>query len=174
MSAREPQPPARQEDPEPTREASARELGLQARIAQLEQEVARLTARPTPPHGEQEGPLKAVSRYLRRQPPGGSDDALVEYQALSEALSQVFPIGVFRLQADGTLSHVDQSLSTMFGLTPDEFVDYGWFRRIHPDDLPEVKEYWDRAISDGEALSLEFRIRLPDGEKNEKKKCSRF
>lgn len=163
MSAREPQSPARQEHPEPTREVSARELELQARIAQLEQEVARLTARPTPPHGEQAGPLKAVSRYRRRQPPGGSDDALVEYQALSEALSQVFPIGVFRLQADGTLSHVDQSLSTMFGLTPDEFVDYGWFSRIHPDDLQEVKEHWNRATLDGETLSLEFRIRMPDG-----------
>lgn len=165
MSAREPQSPARQEHPEPTREVSARELELQARIAQLEQEVARLTARPTQAHahGEQEGPLKAVSRYRRRQPPGGSDDTLVEYQALSEALSQVFPIGVFRLEADGTLSHVDQSLSTMFGLSPDEFVDYGWFSRIHPDDLQEVKEHWNRATLDGETLSLEFRIRMPDG-----------
>ncbi|MFP5466511.1 MAG: PAS domain-containing protein [Gammaproteobacteria bacterium] len=163
MSAREPLPPTRQEAPETLREDPVRVHELQSRIDQLEHENAQLREQLAQAASTQAGPLKALSRYRQGARPGGPDDAQDEYQVLSEALSRVFPIGVFRLQADGSLSHIDQSLSDMFGLSADEFVDYGWLSRIHPDDLSEVKEHWDRAIADGETLSMEFRIRLPDG-----------
>lgn len=161
MTVREPQRPA---EPADSRSGdTARERHLLDRISHLEQENARLRAQVSASRGRHESLLRPVSRF--RQGIGAdADDAQVEYSALFDALSQAFPIGVFRLQADGTLSHVDDSLSAMFALSADEFVEYGWLGRIHPEDLADVKENWDRAIAGEESLSTEFRIQLPGGE----------
>lgn len=92
---------------------------------------------------------------------GRASSAQFEYEALFGALASVFPIGIFRTDESGALTHVDQQLQHIFGMPREAFSAFGWLQRVHPDDTERVKAHWARAISLGEALSLEFRLGRP-------------
>jgi PAS domain S-box-containing protein len=87
----------------------------------------------------------------------------LDYEALLAAMSSVFPIGVFRTDSAGVLTHIDDSLQRIFDLDPAEFQNYGWFSRVHPDELKSVQAAWIKGIQQGQPTSLEFRLRFPDG-----------
>ncbi len=87
--------------------------------------------------------------------------AQLEYEALFAALGSAFPIGIFRTDQAGLLTHVDARLQEIFALDKHDFPNFGWLDRIHPDDLERVQEHWVRGISTGESLSLEFRVVRP-------------
>ncbi|MDO9433800.1 PAS domain-containing sensor histidine kinase [Hydrogenophaga sp.] len=89
------------------------------------------------------------------------DTAKLEYEALFAALAGVFPIGVFRTDRAGLLTHVDEKLQGIFALQREDFPNFGWLNRVHPDDLERVQEHWVRGISTGESLSVEFRLVRP-------------
>lgn len=84
--------------------------------------------------------------------------AQLEYSALFAALGSAFPIGIFRTDQAGLLTHVDARLQEIFGLDKHEFPNFGWLDRVHPDDLPRVQDHWIRGIATGESLSVEFRL----------------
>ncbi len=88
----------------------------------------------------------------------------IEYEALFSALASVFPIGVFRTDHAGVLTHVDEKLQAIFALKKQDFPNFGWLSRVHPDDLERVQRHWFRAISEAETLSVEFRLVRPDNE----------
>jgi len=90
--------------------------------------------------------------------------AQLEYSELFAALASVFPMGVFRTDHTGVLTHVDEQLERIFGLSRQDFPNFGWLDRVHPDDLERVRQSWIQAISRGEGLSVEFRIIRPDAE----------
>jgi len=87
--------------------------------------------------------------------------APLEYEALFSALGSAFPIGIFRTDQAGLLTHVDARLQQIFALDKQDFPNFGWLDRVHPDDLQRVQEHWVRAISTGESLSVEFRVVRP-------------
>jgi PAS domain S-box-containing protein len=62
--------------------------------------------------------------------------------------------------------HIARSpeLYALFGLEPrtDEGPGWGWDDRVHPQDLPRVREVIDGAIAEGRDYRLEFRVRLSD------------
>ena len=89
--------------------------------------------------------------------------AQLDYEALLAALSSVFPIGIFRIDSTGALTHVDQALQRIFSLESRDFQAFGWMKRVHPDDVTMVREAWIECIERGAALSLEFRLQHPDG-----------
>lgn len=90
--------------------------------------------------------------------------APLEYEALFAALGSAFPIGIFRTDQAGLLTHVDARLQEIFGLEKHDFPNFGWLDRVHPDDLPRVQEHWVRGIATGESLSVEFRLIRPGNE----------
>ncbi|WP_300658141.1 PAS domain-containing protein [Hydrogenophaga sp.] len=90
--------------------------------------------------------------------------AHLEYEALFAALGSAFPIGIFRIDQAGLLTHVDARLQQIFALEKHDFPNFGWLDRVHPDDLPGVQEHWIRGIATGESLSLEFRLVRPGNE----------
>ena len=93
--------------------------------------------------------------------PGASSEqtaAKLAYEALFTALSSAFPIGVFRTDHAGVLTHVDAQLEHIFGLPKSDFPNFGWMALVHPDDLQNVREAWARAVAEHVALSVEFRI----------------
>ncbi|MDQ5978574.1 MAG: hypothetical protein QG602_1548 [Verrucomicrobiota bacterium] len=59
----------------------------------------------------------------------------------------------------------DAAMIEIFGLAPAAFSgnEDDWFRRIHPDDLPRVRQLDWSALEPGEALIFEYRIMRPDG-----------
>jgi PAS domain S-box-containing protein len=90
--------------------------------------------------------------------------APLEYEALFAALGSAFPIGIFRTDQAGLLTHVDSRLQQIFALNRHDFPNFGWLDRVHPEDLPRVQEHWIRGIATGESLSLEFRLVRPGDE----------
>lgn len=97
-------------------------------------------------------------------PADGPQPAQLEYEALFAALGSVFPIGIFRTDEAGMLTHVDGHLQQIFGLERDEFPNFAWLNRVHPEDLERVQAHWVRAVSRGEGLSVEFRLLKPENQ----------
>ncbi|MGC4396358.1 PAS domain S-box protein [Hydrogenophaga sp. T2] len=96
---------------------------------------------------------------LPLEPTGaGAPVAPFEYEALFNALGSVFPIGIFRTDEAGLLTHVDAQLLQICGMQRDELPNFGWLKNVHPDDAERVQAHWVRVISRGEALSIEFRL----------------
>ncbi|WP_302173990.1 PAS domain S-box protein [uncultured Hydrogenophaga sp.] len=108
-------------------------------------------------------PLSLDSALLPGQT-GSVPTAQLEYRELFAALASVFPMGVFRTDHTGVLTHVDGQLEQIFGLSKPDFPNFGWLDRVHPDDLERVRQSWIQAISRGEGISVEFRIVRPDAE----------
>lgn len=68
------------------------------------------------------------------------------------------------LNRDGTVRYESPVVARMLGYTPEERVGRNGFEHIHPDDLPQVKQTFARAIQHpGATASLEFRARHKDG-----------
>ncbi|MGX5651700.1 PAS domain-containing sensor histidine kinase [Hydrogenophaga borbori] len=108
-------------------------------------------------------PLSLVSA-LDADRDGRPAQAKLEFEALFAALASVFPIGVFRTDEGGLLTHIDSQLQQIFGLQREDFPNFGWLARVHPEDLERVQAAWVRGISRGESLNVEFRIVKPGNE----------
>lgn len=129
-------------------QVSARERALEAEVQALRAELAQLRR-------------AAAPASLGSSPRSESPDP---YSALLAALNSVFPIGMFRVAADGALQQVDAMMQQIFGLQPQEFTGFGWMRCVHPDDLALVQARWNEGVASGKASSLEFRIVRPGSE----------
>jgi PAS domain S-box-containing protein len=78
-------------------------------------------------------------------------------------LARVSPVGIFRCDPDGNCLYVNERLSELTGLTPEEASGYGWVRAIHPSDRERIAEEWRRTVEDGEQFRSEYRYLRPDG-----------
>jgi PAS domain S-box-containing protein len=83
-------------------------------------------------------------------------------EAMLAALSSVFPIGIFRTDVAGNLTHVDESLQRIFGLRADEFPAMGWLKHVHADDRERVRDTLIRGARQAIAVSVEFRFVRPE------------
>ncbi|MGI9217866.1 MAG: PAS domain-containing sensor histidine kinase, partial [Hydrogenophaga sp.] len=101
---------------------------------------------------------------LRATGKGVEPLAKLEYEGLLAALASVFPIGVFRVDPTGLLTHVDEALQRIFGLQPEAFTNLGWLRLVHPQDLERVQQHWAQSIARSDSLSVEFRLIRSNGE----------
>ncbi len=81
------------------------------------------------------------------------------YRSLTESLPQL----VCMVRVDGMTEYCNQSWMKYTGLTLKQTQDSGWQQVIHPDDLPLAMKQWTDALENGNAYSLEFRIRRVDG-----------
>ncbi|MCW5672403.1 MAG: PAS domain S-box protein [Hydrogenophaga sp.] len=126
----------------------------------------RLSGQPDTPDQKRQAtlPLPLETALEPATPDRSAQTAQIEYEALFSALASVFPIGVFRTDHAGVLTHVDEKLQAMFALQKTDFPNFGWLSRVHPDDLERVQKHWFRAISEAEPLSVEFRLVRPHNE----------
>ncbi|HEX5738308.1 MAG TPA: PAS domain-containing protein, partial [Hydrogenophaga sp.] len=109
-------------------------------------------------------PLSLESALLQRgDDNAGSGIAYLEYKAVFAALSAIFPIGIFRIDHTGVLTHVDDQLKAIFSLEQTDFPHFGWLERVHPEDRDRVREAWNEGIQLAEERSIEFRLIKPDG-----------
>jgi PAS domain S-box-containing protein len=84
--------------------------------------------------------------------------------ALLTALGSLFPIGIFRTDAAGSLTAIDNNLLRMFGLEPPAFAEFGWLAVIHPEDRQRVQDRWLESLVQPNGLSIEARLEHPDGQ----------
>ena len=148
---------------------------LQARVHDLESEIEalrqenahlrRLHASQLTGSGADPSLSLPVPMDLSLQTSEGSiPQVRLRYEGLLAALASVFPIGVFRVDHAGLLTHVDQALQSIFGLQAEEFTHLGWMRLVHPHDLERVQTHWAESVPRSDSLSIEFRLLRPSGE----------
>lgn len=62
----------------------------------------------------------------------------------------------------GDCTYVNEALSKLFGLSQYEMLGNGWMKAIHPDDVTDVQEHWQRTIAHWLPYSKRYRI-IVDG-----------
>ena len=148
----------------------------QARVQALESEIEALRAENAHLRRQHAQHLVGPNDDARISPPAPLDLALratvqgveplakLEYEGLLAALASVFPIGVFRVDPTGLLTHVDEALQRIFGLQPEAFANLGWLRLVHPQDVERVRQHWAQSIARSDSLSVEFRLIRASGD----------
>lgn len=65
---------------------------------------------------------------------------------------------------DGSVDYLNSRWMEYTGLSREQIGDWGWKQIIHPDDLEENVQKWQRALKTGEAHEHKSRLRRVDGE----------
>jgi PAS domain S-box-containing protein len=91
------------------------------------------------------------------------DDALEQSQAQAGALAELAPVGLFRADAQGNCTYVNEVWLRMAGLTETEAMGSGWAKALHANDRARVRAKWLECIDTAQAFSCEYRFQRPDG-----------
>lgn len=102
------------------------ELALQKANEDLEQRIRDRTAE-----------LLELNRQLQQEL-RERQRAEAEFRVLSEAA----PVGIFRIDAQGSCTYVNPRAQAICGYTFEEAMGDGWHRFIHPDNFREVLSRW--------------------------------
>jgi len=79
------------------------------------------------------------------------------------ALAEKCPTGIFRTDATGNCTYVNEYWCRLSGRTAAEAMGRGWGKAIHPDDLPQVLDTWHDAFATCRAYRVEYRVQRLDG-----------
>jgi PAS domain S-box-containing protein len=76
---------------------------------------------------------------------------------------ETIPTSVVSTLPDGSVDFVSQSWLDYLGCSRDEMLGWGWMKTTHPEDLDRVLNNWQAALTGGEPLEIEARLRQADG-----------
>lgn len=89
--------------------------------------------------------------------------ALRDSEARFRTLAKHAPVGIFQLDRRGSCVFVNEHWSTRSGMTPEQSLEDGWLRAVHPDDRDHVVRVRSEAISHGQPYAFSYRIQPPNG-----------
>lgn len=73
-------------------------------------------------------------------------------------LTTLSPVGVFLTEEDGRVEYVNEALSEMLQMRPQEAFGHKWMAGIHPDDRQDLVKAWEQAYTEKGSLEIELRI----------------
>jgi|GEM_PF-774978 len=79
-------------------------------------------------------------------------------------LAALSPAGIYRTDAEGNVTYVNEKWCELGDLTFDEAVGDGWLNGLHPDDVAETVGLWNISASEKKMYQHEQRYRRKDGE----------
>ncbi len=88
---------------------------------------------------------------------------LIESEHRYATLAAAAPVGIFRTDADGLCTYINDRYCLISGLTPEAAIGQGWQQGMHPDDRDWVIAQWQQFIQDQGPFGLEYRFQRPDG-----------
>jgi PAS domain S-box-containing protein len=77
---------------------------------------------------------------------------------------ETIPAYVWSALPDGSVDFTNHRWLEFTGLTLDQSMGWGWADAVHPEDRAGLLEKWRDAISSGEAMEAEARMRSADGQ----------
>ena len=89
--------------------------------------------------------------------------ALAITSASFRALSECSPLGMFRTDASGACTFVNDRWESIFGMCRNDALGHGWSGSLHPDDRQSVFDEWQRCATRQLDFDREFRILHDDG-----------
>ncbi|MGA3169602.1 MAG: PAS domain S-box protein [Chthoniobacteraceae bacterium] len=85
---------------------------------------------------------------------------LEESRSRYRELTNIAPVGIFRMNAEKQIIFVNDKWCAMAGISAEGAFGQGWLAAVHPMDRGRVVEDW---ACRGEVRDLDFRFALPDG-----------
>jgi diguanylate cyclase (GGDEF)-like protein/PAS domain S-box-containing protein len=92
------------------------------------------------------------------------DAQLKESEALFHTLAQASPVGIFRTDASGDLTYLNQRCAEIAGYPAVKALGRGWLKAVHADDRERVSGEWYRAVATGAGFQSEFRFQHPNAD----------
>jgi len=109
--------------------------------------------------------ISAVLERRRMQAERERVDAqLKESEALFHTLAQASPVGIFRTDAAGDLSYLNQRCAEIAGYPAVKGLGRGWLKAVHADDRARVEHEWYSSVAAGSPFQSEFRYQHANGD----------
>ncbi len=77
-------------------------------------------------------------------------------------LTEVSPVGIFLTNKTGQCTYVNPMWGILTGKSVDFALGDGWIKAIHPDDLENISNNWNKLITGG-SFDCSYRFLKPDG-----------
>ncbi|KJB96613.1 hypothetical protein N826_32665 [Skermanella aerolata KACC 11604] len=90
-------------------------------------------------------------------------EALRTAEEQYRTLSRSSPVGIFRTDAEGRCTCVNERWCEIAGARPEQALGNGWSDFLHPDDFSRVFAEWRRSAVENRPFRLEYRFRTPTG-----------
>ncbi|HEX4810516.1 MAG TPA: ATP-binding protein, partial [Bryobacteraceae bacterium] len=90
----------------------------------------------------------------RRRAERSTEESAKRYRQLADSMPQI----VWTANRDGVVDYGNKRWRERIGLPPDRFTSDIWATVIHPDDLENFLNTWDKSRGDSEALEVECRV----------------
>ena len=114
-------------------------------------------------HDHQTGqPLRMIGVGTNITEGKAAEMALRDSEARFRTLAKHAPVGIFQLDRNGSCVFVNEYWSTRAGITPEQSINDGWVRAVHPDDRDHVLRVRSEAIGRGQPYAVSYRIQTPD------------
>src|SRR2546425_5963207 len=91
------------------------------------------------------------------------EDTLQRREDYLRLTIDTIPVLAWCTRPDGSNEFLNQRWLDYTGLTIEEARGWGWRVAIHPDDLPQLLDVWQRLLASGKPGELEARLRRADG-----------
>ncbi|HED13723.1 MAG TPA: PAS domain S-box protein [Gammaproteobacteria bacterium] len=88
--------------------------------------------------------------------------ALGQSEERFKILAKVSPVGIFRTDARGNCTYVNERWCELAGMNKAEALGEGWTRALHPKDRQRVFREWSQAVADRVPFHSEYRFQRPD------------
>jgi len=89
--------------------------------------------------------------------------ALQESERLFHTLATMAPVGIFRSNARGRLTYLNDRAASLIGQAAQQILDNHYWSAVHPADKLRVLRHWRRATQHAVPAHQDFRFVHPDG-----------
>src|SRR5688572_384795 len=110
--------------------------------------------------GETKGFIALVSDITDRK---GHEAAQREALEQLRTLATLAPVGIFRTDAQGDCTYVNDRWLRYAGIPIERALGKGWIGALHPDDRERVFAEWHEATKGNREFVSEYRFRTPEG-----------
>src|SRR3982075_3394431 len=143
---------------------TVRDYTVQYRIVRpSDGEVRGISVRSTIERDENGSAIRLVGAHSDVTEQVVAEQALRQSEAEFRTLAEAVPHHVWTAKPDGSLNWFNPRVYEYVGSSPGKLDGADWSRIVHPDDLPNARAAWIRAIGSGDAYEVEFRLRRADG-----------
>ena len=104
---------------------------------------------------------KLQNELIKRQ---RIEATLIDSEERYAALAAAAPVGIFRTDAEGLCTYVNDRYFQISRFTPEATIGDAWQQGLHPDDRDWVIAQWEQFIQGNDSFELEYRFQRPDGE----------
>ena len=92
-----------------------------------------------------------------------AETRLRESEQRYATLAATAPVGIFRTDAVGNYTYVNDRWSQITGFALKAAVGEGWQQALHPDDHSRIVAEWCQSTQENRPFRLEYRFQRPDG-----------